>query len=381
MSYLLSIIIPTKNRFQYCVHAIESCFALGDDVQIVIQDNSDNSNEKAITGLNKQGNIKYNYHPGILSFVDNFSEGIQISDGQYVCMIGDDDAVLPNIVNAVKFMIKNDCDALLPSLTNVYIWPSDNSFIKNGKNGYLCLELCKKNKQKIVNPSKELRKLMKKAGQGYQELGIPRIYHGIVKRNCLEMLKEKTGHYFGGLTPDIYNAVGLSHFCKKVIRVSFPITVSGICPTSGSANSATGKHTGRLEDAPHFVGHKNYVWNNKVPEIYSVESIWAETVLKALEETKDDSNYNLFNVCKLDTLCLSKYPQFKSEIISHAKKENISICVLKIKKTFVPLNNFLNRIFKKINRIFEKKVYKEYNIKTIKEAIEFTMERMNDELN
>ena len=73
--------------------------------------------------------------------------------------------------------------------------------------------------------------------------------------------------------------------------MNYPITVSGICPTSGSADSATGRHTGKLEDAPHFRGHASYEWDNKAPAIYSVESIWGETVLKALKDFNDIKSY------------------------------------------------------------------------------------------
>ena len=65
MDYLLSIIIPTRNRNYYCLEAvkeiIEVCNILKtNQIEIVIQDNSDrDSLRESLTSLNAN-NIKYN---------------------------------------------------------------------------------------------------------------------------------------------------------------------------------------------------------------------------------------------------------------------------------------------------------------------------------
>ena len=380
MSYLISVIIPTKNRFKYCLAAINSCLKLQNEkIQIIVQDNSDASNEEVIKELlEKNSNIKYNYHSGVLSFIENFNEAVSLADGKYLCMIGDDDAVLPNIITETENMQKNDIDALIPGLNSVYIWPSEKPFVKGAENGYLCIDNIKK-KQKYVNSRKAIKDLMATGGQNYQQHDIPRLYHGIVKVEKLLEIKNVTKHYFGGLTPDIYNATCLCYVCDKVLRLNYPITVSGICPTSGSADSATGRHTGKLEDAPHFRGHASYEWDNKAPAIYSVESIWGETVLKALKDFNDIKSYDKFSVLYLDAICLRKYPQFKNEIVEHAKKYKINLFSLKLKSNIIFLNQFVKKAIKKV---FKKKnsVLKLYNIEQIENAVEITMSEIGKKL-
>ena len=73
-----------------------------------------------------------------------------------------------------------------------------------------------------------------------------------MKKECLEEIRTKTGRYFNGLSPDIYSVVALSLVSKNNVFIDYPFTISGICKTSGSADSATGRHTGKWEDAPHF---------------------------------------------------------------------------------------------------------------------------------
>lgn len=371
MKKLLSIIIPTKNRKEYCIKAVKQVLSLKlENIQIVVQDNSDNDELKKFLEELKCNDIIYNYHAGTLSFVDNFSEAISLANSEYVCIIGDDDGVLPNITEVAKFAKNNQIDAVIPGLNSVYCWPSNHAFIKNGENGYLCLSHIKKT-TKQVNCLNGLRELMKTGGQGYQSLDIPRVYHGIVKYEALDKVKEKTGNYFNGLTPDIYISVALALICKNVYRLGYPFTVSGICPKSGSADSATGKHTGQLKDAPHFRGHTNYKWDEKVPKIYSVESIWAETVLHALRDFTAEEYYNEFRVDVLDSICLIKYPQFSNEIVKHANEFGISKVHLIFLGNYNSLKLLIKRIFR---RIFRKKgnVKKFYNVFDILEACEIT---------
>ena len=280
---LLSIVIPTKNRQQYCLAAVKQIISLNlDKTQVVIQDNSDDrSLEKNLKQVIEYGKVKYHYREGVISFVDNFSEAVSLCDGEYICMIGDDDGILPNITQVVNTAKERNLDCVIAGLNSVYVWPSNNPIVKGGENGYLCLSYIKK-EEKSVNPQKGLKQLIKNAGQDYQNLDLPRVYHGIAKRERLEEIRNIAGNYFKGLTPDIFIAVALASVCKNVIRINYPITISGICPRSGSSDSATGKHTGELRNAPHFRGHINYEWDKKVPAVYSVESIWAETALHAL---------------------------------------------------------------------------------------------------
>lgn len=376
MNYILTIIIPTKNRFKYCVSAIKSCLNINNElIQVVVQDNSDVSNKKIFCDLfSGYSNVKYNYTQGILSFVDNFSYAISLADGEYVCMIGDDDGILPNILETVRNMKEEQADALVPGLNSVYIWPSNTPFIKGAENGYLCVANIKK-KMTNINPMKGLQKLLKNGGQYYQDCDIPRLYHGIVKRNKLDEVKKITGNYFYGLTPDIYSAVALSYVCNKVLRIGYPITVSGICPNSGSADSATGKHTGKLSDAPHFRGHKDYQWDEKIPTIYTVESIWAETVLTALLDFDDKKSYDEFNILYLNSLCLKKYPQFKKEIYDHSKKYGINKIKLIFTSNYIIAKLFIIKVIKRIFRN-NKRIKKLFNVNDIFDAIDITMNYM-----
>lgn len=353
MNKLLSIIIPTKNRSYYCLYAVKQIMSLNlTDVEICVQDNSDNDNLKEEIKALESSDVIYNYHSGVLSFVDNFSEAVSISHGDYLCMIGDDDGILPEIIDYAKRAKEENLDAIIPGLGFVYFWPSKEKIVSNAEGGLLNITLCNKN-EKYASPQKAMRILLANAAQDYTSLDIPRLYHGIVKRSVLDEIKNKTGIYFGGLTPDMYMAAVLSLECKKVLRTTESFTISGICPTSGSADSATGKHTGKLSDAPHFRGHSSYTWDEKIPAFYSVDTIWAETLLHALKKYNREDLANSFNLPLFESVCLKKHPEFETLIREHVKKEAITDASISVAYRSYYIRKQSYRVIKKIKSIFK----------------------------
>ncbi|MEG0701045.1 MAG: glycosyltransferase, partial [Muribaculaceae bacterium] len=179
---LLSIAIPTKNRQQYCIAAVEQILSLNlIQTEIIIQDNSDDTSLSTKLKERKLKNVVYNYNNEILSFVDNFSKAIELCHGEYICMIGDDDGVLPIINDIVNFAKTNNLDAIVPGLNSVYLWPTKKPIIKHAENGYLGLSFIH-NSIKYPNIYTELLKLLHNGGQNYQSFNVPRLYHGLVKK-------------------------------------------------------------------------------------------------------------------------------------------------------------------------------------------------------
>ncbi len=332
--HTLSIIIPTRNRQEYCLFTIKQILSHNwDNVEICIQDNSnDNSLEEEILSMGCDS-IIYNYHPGELSFVANFNEAVSLSHGEYLCMIGDDDGILTDIMIAVDDMIEQNADASIPELNCIYFWPSNQHIIEEGETGVLVTHSISKETHcagKVVNHKDAVKKLLQNGIQNYTNLDLPRLYHGIVRRNILENIKNIVGFYFGGLTPDMYMAIALSLTCKKVIRVQYSITISGICSRSGSSDSATGKHTGDLSAAPHFRGHSNYKWDPLVPAFYSVDTIWADTLFHALRDFKQERLIEFYNLPLFSSICMKRYPRYSELILRHAIEHGCLVRTIKV---------------------------------------------------
>ncbi len=372
--YILSIIIPTKNRETYAYSCMMQILdSTKEDVQLVIQDNSD-TNSLICKFKDSQfiDRIKYNYSNDTLSFVENFSRGVAQADGEYLCIIGDDDGINPEIVKFVHWAKENNVEAVIPKLRLNYIWP--NTGISNFKNDNGNLIINDFNIEAQYYDTKvELIKLLNSGGQNYLNYNLVKIYHGIVKKSAIDKVKAITGNYFGGLSPDIYSSVALSLVIKKVLKIDYPLTIPGVCSLSGSGQAATGRHVGNLEDAPQFVGHVNYKWSKLVPKFYSVETIWADSALAAFREMKEDDLISKFSVPSLTAYCNYSYKEYKKIIDINYFEYNKNINFFKQKKNLYvaylngPLKDLVKRILAKITR--KKNTIEKYdNVVDIKNA-------------
>lgn len=339
----LSIIIPTKNRQIYASKCVETILKkLSGGYEIIIQDNSDdNSLQEMLGNLIDGEKVKYAYESKCLSFCDNFERGLLMSTGDYAIMIGDDDCVLPGIIELTDKIRKKGVESVIFPTCHSYYWPNA---LQNGEGKLVIRD--QKPYVKTLYTKGAIDNMVKFGDYDYQAYNFPKIYHGIVKRECLDKIKEKTGRSFGGLTPDIYSAVALSFYIDKILYVNTPFTIPGVCARSGSADSLTGRHTGELKDAPHFRGHVDYKWEECVPYVYSVNTIWAETAIKAIKENggsvelKPEDYFN-FIVC-----ILYSCPDFEERLVAFyadLTKEDTETITKRIRSAAKKRRNYYKR--------------------------------------
>lgn len=373
MNKLLSIIIPTRNRQVYCLESVISILKeLDGNCELVIQDNSSNNSLKQQIEDLEDLRIVYNHNPVQLSFIDNFEEALNFSTGNFFCILGDDDSVTKDIMRLVKWMDKNGIESLSSTRVIDYIWP--NNTIEKYKDGILEIPIYNGG-IKFIEVEKNLIELMKAGVLSYQKYDLPRTYHGIIKRASMDKVKQISGRCFGGLTPDIYSTVALSCIIKKHCVIDYPFTIAGACPASATVNATVGGHAGKLEHAPHFRNRGTYDWEKSIPCYYSVETIWAETAIKALKDMKREDLLLFFDKYKLYIygifinrkyifkLSINKtitiYEKLDINILSHFYYLGNKL----IKTVFFVFNK---RLFSKNQNINSPIVFK--NIRTLEEA-------------
>jgi glycosyltransferase involved in cell wall biosynthesis len=282
---LLSIVIPTRNREEYCIHAIKHILSFDEqDFELIIQDNSDTTRILDYVKKNKDTRLKYHYTPERINSLINMDYAISLATGKYITMIGDDDTVLPNIFDVVKYANKFGYDSISQKNVVPYFWPNS---LEAGSSGKLHLNQFSFQKN-MPDVNKNLNLFLKNGMIDYLSFDFPKVYHGLVSKNVLDKIKNKTGHYFGGLSPDIYAAMSLSFFTKRFIVIDYPFSVGGICKSSTTAQGITGGHRGELKTAPHLYKRGNYIWDKRIPRYYSVESIWAESAFKGFIESGNE---------------------------------------------------------------------------------------------
>lgn len=312
---LLSIIIPTKNRAIYCSILVKNLLSFDYlNFEVVVQDNSDDLVLYDLIKNISDVRLVYNYTASPINSVDNFNLAIGLAQGEYFCMIGDDDGINPEIFSLVEWAKSHDIDAIHPGFGLMYRWPDACDLLDGfqGHNGSLDI-LPMSNKYFFSNPQKSLHRLLLNGGQDYLSLYFPKLYHGIVKGSLIEKIKSNFGNYVGGLSPDIYLAVSLTEFCREVFVIDYPVFISGVCRPS--AQRIVSKYS-NLTDSPHFVNRINYEWSIEVPRINRGSTIWADSVLAALRDAKRYNLYQMFNVFKLHLNLYDSESESRSEIVN-----------------------------------------------------------------
>lgn len=275
--FIISVGIATRNREYYAEQTIRNTYEISDNIQVVVSDNSDsNSLQEKLHDIIDGNRLIYNYFGNKLSVPDNYNNTVEYATGEYYIAIGDDDIVLPNIVDFALFMKANSIDALRTSRKLNYRWPSSN------KKGRLLVgpfsEYCH-----MFDPEKGVITILQNGCQGYLHTDMAGSYHAITSMDCMRRVKKQTGIYFGGVSPDIYSAVCLS--LLKNIRcayIDFPVSLPGWCDKSDSYLANKHKAVFPIEEALKMYSEPEYEWSNLVPYYYTPESTWAESAIKAL---------------------------------------------------------------------------------------------------
>ncbi len=332
--YLLSIVVPTRNRQKFCLEAVKQILSVTDErVQIVVTDNSDENTLERQFNLLCSSRIKYEFICTRIPGVDNYARGIELSEGEYVCCIGDDDGILRNIIPVVFWMKKNGIDAIKPGVQATYFWPNSAKEYDLG-----CVGLKKiTDRAVVVNPQNELINFLEAGIIDFPNAKLVKAYHGIVKRGLFEIIKNRTGKYCGGLSPDIYLSAALSCVVNSLVCIDIPISIFGACRASTTADSINKINMGKLEDAPHFIGQA-YEWSSLVPRYYCGSNIWADSALHALQDMGKGNLFNHFALDKFSGYSMVYYKSFKKEIMNNYLKNNGDIRKLKkeIRKNILP---------------------------------------------
>jgi len=290
---LLSVAIATRNREKFCIKAIESILAFKDErIEICVADHSDTRDvENFINELNSPY-VKYDYTSAPISSIDNFNRALGLCTGEFITLIGDDDTILKSMISAVEWMKKNDVQTLAPKRSQRYFWPESRPQSPTGT-----LDLFHfSNSFEKIDAKEEISKAARTGLMNFYDFKVAKSYHGLVKRELMDKVKEMTGNYYGALSPDVFSVMTLSFLTKKHYFIDYPLSIMGVCRDSTSAHQIYGEHVGKLENMPHLKNRKDYKWDHRVAEYYCVSNIWAESGIRALEEIKAKEVLNRVNI-------------------------------------------------------------------------------------
>ena len=322
---VLTIAVPTHNRAQYAVAAIESILASPDqDFELVLSDTSTDHRLKQALAMHparSDSRLRYDWTDQRFDMTGNHNRVLQMARGDYVCLIGDDDTVGPDLVRAARWAKSNSVEVISPNVTCNYAWPDFISrYFGRGHAGrmYLPREL----KPLIRLDSAGAReRLLAGAAQGTDLL--PKIYHGLVRRSAIDAVVERAGVFFHGSSPDLSGACALAWTIREFIVLDYPLTIPGASGGSNTGRSAVNTHKGTLESESQTSAFRATGWAEGVPRFFSVETVWAHAALTTLKAL-GVKEIHRFNFVRLMAICELRHREFAAALVQ-AETECVSL--------------------------------------------------------
>jgi len=303
---LVSVIIPTHNRPECAVSSIRAVLAASDSLEVVVSDSSPEDKISLAFAGDEHPRLKL-FRPGRpMNVVENFNFALAQATGEFVVFIGDDDLVAPQITDVAQWAKLNSIDAVSFTFPVLYYWPSFESTTRWDAVGSTLVVSQFSGRAYPIDNHSALVHALRNLGAGVMDL--PRAYAGMVSRSLVDRIISAHGALFGGVSPDIYSAALIAMECKSAYRVDYPIIVPGACGSSTSGQSARGKHVSGLRANAHIAAFRDLIWDDRIPEYYSVPTVWGFSILKAIE---DNPHWlRRANFSHLYVKCAVKDPQY-----------------------------------------------------------------------
>lgn len=368
MNILLSIIIPTKNRHVYLTEVLQILVGIKHvGLEFIIADNTPDNIAflKFIEDLSDD-RIKYFHVKDNMSQTENSNFALSKANGTYICFIGDDDVILDNIFFIVDRMQQQNISCMIQEPVTYY-WPDvDFKYSSSSQQAssfnygdYFKYEFIE------IDVKQELENVL---DCGATKIGLlPRVYHGIVRKDILNKVRDKCGSYFPGPSPDMASSVALALLSTKTVLSKMPFTISGKSGKSASGMGLNHTHKGDL-NKDFLPSDILETWNYKIPQFWSCSTIWAQSAYASLKafNSEDRINYEA-----LYTNLLVFEPGYGEQInfkISEMFNKNKLFNYLIIYKNYGSI--YIKRIINFLKRriVFEKGNHTYTNIKSISEC-------------
>jgi glycosyltransferase involved in cell wall biosynthesis len=354
MSYLVSVVVPTKNRYKYLKELIKliDSFHL-DELELVVQDNSDDNSEilEYLSAFDNS-NIKYYYKTDSLTMSGNADVAICNATGEYICYIGDDDGVCRNIVDVVRWMKDRQITAAYSSNVAWYFWNGRTKMFRSRK------------PFRIHESTIRLNKLLRH-GLSLSNSHMPLIYHGIVLKTKLIELQNKIGTCFPGNPPDIAGAIALCSIIDEYYEIKIPVIINGISSMSGGGVNQKG---GVLPlDKVSFINEDDILnWEKTIPPIWCGHYAWANSGMKAFRKVGLAKELKKLNLEYALASAVALRPHIK-QLWQLSFKYSTNVVYL----PFLIVLLFIGRYMKKIRNNVKLFVFQSYTQKSIIEAEQF----------
>jgi glycosyltransferase involved in cell wall biosynthesis len=225
-----SILIPTRDRPSTFRHTLETVVPQKGNFEIVVADNCSSPGTRLIVEeyVSRYPNIKYTRSDSILPMADNWEKGLELCSGDYVTILGDDDALVPSTLEVANQLIDVTKSEIISWAMHTYWWPDTVAYWNANR-----LFVTFSNNQATWLDSNALLSAFYAGKAGFGDL--PMIYNAFVHRNCIQRAIDTHGRYFSPpeMPPDVSSGILNLLNTERFVFSQRPLAVRG---NSGKSN-------------------------------------------------------------------------------------------------------------------------------------------------
>lgn len=229
----LSVLLPTRDRLPYLRYAVESVLRQDDpDWEVII---SDNASEEDIEGYVRElddSRVRYVRTERFVPVTDNWNNALRHSSGEWVIMLGDDDALMPGYLTALRETISR-CRNPEAVYTGSYQFAYPG-VLPNDPDGFLRLKLTAPffahSREPFVVDPEETRSLAR-AAAGMRNHFDFNMQHAAIARTTIDALANG-GSFYRSPFPDYYAINHVFAVCQRIAVDPHPRVIVGVTPRS-----------------------------------------------------------------------------------------------------------------------------------------------------
>lgn len=223
-----SVLVPTRQRPETLKHTLATVLAQErDDFEVIVADNCGGPETRQVVESFGSKLLQHARSDQVLPMAENWERGLSLCRGEYVTVLGDDDALLPSSLASADKLIRTTGAEVLSWRPHVYWWPDTiASWLRN----LLFL--------KFGNGASwiQSRPVLEQFYSG--ELGfimVPAIYWSFFHRRILDEGRRRHGAFFvpTDAPPDVASGILALHLTERFAYSTRALSLRG---NSGRSN-------------------------------------------------------------------------------------------------------------------------------------------------
>lgn len=225
-----SILLPTKDRLDLLQCAVKSILMQSyDNWELIISDNCSKEDiETWVDGIG-DARIKYIRQVSPISVTENWNATNECANGDYMIMLGDDDALLPNALRILAEKITSyNYPELIVFPAYLYLQPNVDPVLTGGDLQKV-FPLAEYSQEQLLDKEGRI-KLVSDCCRFERSFGYNMQFYCYSKE--LEKAVEVYGNFYEPPYPDYYTASLMLYIAERVLHIKDEITIIGVTPKS-----------------------------------------------------------------------------------------------------------------------------------------------------